>query len=279
MPTALSAAFEVDRAMEFLERMCDQVRKRVAQREAEVPLGALRRRVEGAPSLRPFRQAVTVEGEVSLIAELKQASPSRGLLRTGFDIPSLARPCERGGARALSVLTEPDFFRGSLAYLEAARLATALPVLAKDFFLGPYQVYEARIHGADAVLLIVAALTDAELRELRELVSALGLAALVEVHDEEGLARALDARADLIGINNRNLHSFAVDLSVTETLARRVPAGIPRVAESGIKGPEEVHRLAACGVDAMLVGEALMRAGDVEEATRHLVQAGRPQSR
>jgi indole-3-glycerol phosphate synthase len=147
-------------------------------------------------------------------------------------------------------------------------------VLAKDFFLSGYQVYEARAHGADAVLLIVAALTDAELRELRELASGLGLAALVEIHDAGELKRALDARADLIGINNRNLHSFAVDLSVTETLAPQVPASVPKVAESGIRGPEEVRRLAACGVDAMLVGEALMRAGDVEEAARHLVEAG-----
>jgi indole-3-glycerol phosphate synthase len=264
--------------MEFLERICSQVRKRVAQREAEVPLPLVRKRVEGVPQPRPFRQAITVPAEVSLIAELKQASPSRGSLRTDFDVPSLARACERGGARALSVLTEPDFFLGNFGYLEAARRATRLPVLAKDFFLSAYQVYEARVHGADAVLLIVAALTDGELREFRELASALGLAALVEVHDEGELKRALGAGADLIGINNRNLRSFAVDLSVTETLAPQVPAGVPTVAESGISGPEDVHRLAACGVEAMLVGETLMRANDVEEAARRLVRVGRRES-
>lgn len=261
--------------MEFLERICSQVRKRVVRREAEVPLALLRDRVESAPVSRPFRQALTLPGEVSLIAELKQASPSRGPLRTDFDAPALARACQRGGARALSVLTEPDFFRGSFDYLEAARRATRLPVLAKDFFLTAYQVYEARVHGADAVLLIVAALTDTELREFRELASALGLAALVEVHDAGELKRALDGGADLVGINNRDLHTFTVDLAVTEALAPKLPPGVAKVAESGVSGPEEVRRLAACGVDAMLVGEALMRAEAVEEATRRLVQAGR----
>jgi len=261
--------------MGILERICGQVRSRVAAREEALPIEVLKERTAQAGPARPFREALATAGEVSLIAELKAASPSKGLIRADFDVPALARASERGGARALSVLTEPDFFQGSLDYLRAARQATQLPVLAKDFFLTPYQVYEARSHGADAVLLIVAALTDDELREFRRLASELGLAVVVEVHDAEELDRALASGADVIGINNRNLRTFEVDLAVTEVLAPEAPTGVLTVAESGIFSPEDVGRLAAVGVDAMLVGESLMRSADVEEAAWRLVQAGR----
>ena len=258
---------------EFLERICGRVRERVSARRSETPLKVLRERAEAAGPVRPFGEALATPGEVSLIAELKQASPSRGLIRADFDAADLARACERGGARALSVLTEPDFFRGSLDYLEAARKATGLPILAKDFLLTPYQIYEARARGADAVLLIVAALSDEELREYRQLAQGLGLAALVEVHNQAELERALTAGTRIIGINNRDLHTFEVDLAVTETLAPRVPPGVLKVAESGIRTPEDVARVAAAGVDAILVGESLMRSDDVAQATRALVRA------
>ncbi len=260
--------------MEILERICRQVRSRVAAREGVVPIEVLEERAGEAGPLRPFRGALARAGEVSLIAELKKASPSKGLIRADFDVPALARACQRGGARALSVLTEPDFFQGSLNYLEAARNATDLPILAKDFFLTAYQVYEARSHGADAVLLIAAALSDDEERKFRRLAAKLGMAALVEVHNQAELERALAGGADIIGINNRNLHTFEVDLAVTEALAPEVPVGVLTVAESGIVTPQDVARLAAAGVDAMLVGESLMRSADVGEATWRLVEAG-----
>lgn len=260
---------------EFLERICERVRERVAARQAETPLAVLRERAERAGPPRPFAEALATPGEVSLIAELKQASPSRGLIRADFDAADLARAYQEGGARALSVLTEPDFFRGSYRYLESAREATRLPILAKDFFLSPYQIYEARARGADAVLLIVASLSEEELREYRQLAEGLGLAVLVEVHSEAELERALAAGARIIGINNRNLHTFEVDLAVTERLAPRVPPGVLKVAESGVSGPEDVRRVAAAGVDAVLVGETLMRSDDVAEATRALLRAGR----
>ena len=260
--------------MEILERICRQVRSRVATREGVVPIEVLKERAGEAGPVRPFREALARAGEVSLIAELKKASPSKGLIRADFDVPALARACQRGGARALSVLTEPDFFQGSPNYLEAARNATDLPILAKDFFLTAYQVYEARSHGADAVLLIAAALSDDEERGFRRLASELGMAALVEVHNQAELGRALAGGADIIGINNRDLRTFEVNLAVTEALAPEVPAGVLTVAESGIVTPQDVARLAAAGVDAMLVGESLMRAEDIEPSTRNLVTAG-----
>ena len=260
--------------MEFLERICGQVRERAVARERETSLQSLKDRVAGVEAAHPFREVLRSAGEVSLIAELKKASPSKGLIRADFDVPTLARAYERGGARALSVLTEVDFFLGNYGYLKSARQATQLPVLAKDFTLTPYQVYEARAYGADAVLLIVAALSHDELREFLRLAAEVGLAALVEVHSEEELDRAVDAGADIVGINNRDLRTIEVDLAMTEELAPRVPAAVVTVAESGIRTPEDVARLAAAGVDAVLVGEHLMRAVDVEEATRRLARAG-----
>jgi len=261
--------------MEFLQKICQTVHKNISLRKAEVSLSALQVRCEAAPPVRSFRESLATAGEVSLIAELKRASPSRGLIREDFDVPTLASAYERGGARALSVLTEPDFFQGSFEYVEAARRASRLPVLAKDFFLTPYQIYEARSHGADAVLLIVAALSDQELSDFRALATDLGLAALVEVHNEHELGRALACGADIVGINNRDLRTFEVDLATTEELSPLVPAGVLKVAESGIVTPDDVARVAAAEVDAMLVGESLMRSEDVEESTRILVAAGR----
>jgi indole-3-glycerol phosphate synthase len=204
------------------------------------------------------------------VAELKPRSPSRGAIRPDFDPVGCAKAYADAGAAALSVLTDARYFGGELGLLDAVRRAVDLPLLRKDFLIDPYQVDEARAHGADAVLLIVAALDAAGLRALRERALEHGLDALVEVHDERELDAALGAGADLLGINNRDLRSFEVDLGVTERLAPRVPEGVVIVAESGILSGEDVHRLEAAGAHAVLVGEALMREPDVGLALRRL---------
>jgi len=208
---------------------------------------------------------------VRIIAELKKASPSRGLLCPVFSPEGLARGYTAGGASALSVLTDREFFRGSLDYLARARAVSSLPVLQKDFILGPYQVFEGRAAGADAVLLIVAALEPSLLRECLAVARELDMGALVEVHTEAELEAALAAGAEAVGVNNRDLNTFRVDLSVTERLTKLIPRGVVVVAESGVRSREEVMRLAACRVDALLVGEALVRAADAAAKLRELL--------
>lgn len=197
---------------------------------------------------------------VALIAEVKKASPSKGLLMKDFNAVRLARMYEENGASAISVLTDEKFFQGSLDDLRAVRAAVRLPVLRKDFIIDSYQVYEARAAGADAALLIVMALEDAQLRALHSLITELGMSALVEVHNETELERALAIGATLIGVNNRDLRTFHEDLSITERLAALVPEGVTLVAESAIRSVEDVQRMAACGARAVLVGEGLVKA-------------------
>ncbi len=207
----------------------------------------------------------------AVIAEIKQASPSKGKLAEQFDPASLARSYERGGAAALSVLTDEKYFRGSLKDLESARAAAALPVLRKDFTIDPYHVLEAAAHGADAILLIAAILSEREMRDLRELAERYRMAALVEVHDGEELGAALGSGARMVGVNNRNLHSFEVDLEVALRLAEKIPDGVLKVAESGIHSHADVERLAAAGYRAFLVGEHLMKSADPAQALRALL--------
>jgi indole-3-glycerol phosphate synthase len=259
----------------FLDDICARVRQRVREREAVIPAEKVREQLGQAPPVRSFGRALTVPGQVSLIAELKKASPSKGLIREDFDVARLAGAYGRGGAAALSVLTETDYFLGCTDYLDAARDAVGLPVLAKDFFLTEYQILEARAHGADAFLLIVAALADEELRRFRRIGEQVGLTALVEVHNAEELKRAVGCGAEVVGINNRDLRTFTVDLATTEKLLPLVPTGVVTVAESGVHTSQDVARVAGAGVDAMLVGESLMRSEDVESATRSLVEAAR----
>lgn len=259
----------------ILEEIVEAKKRDVEARQAQIPLAVLKKAAEEAAQGRDFLGAVRRQGgPVRLIAELKKASPSRGLLCPEFSVKRLARAYTVGGASAISVLTETVYFRGDVKHIGEAKKVSPLPVLQKDFFLEPYQVYEAKVFGADAVLLIAAILTDERLREMMELAGQLGLGALVEVHNPEELDRALAAGAKIIGINNRDLRSFRVDLSVTERLAGLVPPEVVLVSESGIKGPEDLRRVAACGVDAILVGEALVTSRDVEAKVRELAGVG-----
>ena len=223
---------------------------------------------------RDFTAAMRAPG-ISLIAEIKRASPSSGELRGDLQPADLAQTYVDNGAAACSVLTDTRFFRGEMADLESVRQAVAAPVLRKDFMIDPYQLYEARASGADAVLLIVAILDDEALDGLQALARDLGMAALVEVHNRQELDRALAIHPRIIGVNNRNLHTFEVDLKTTESLRPYVPADVVLVAESGIHTPDDVARLRDIGVDAMLVGTALVTAADMAIAVRQLVQAGR----
>jgi indole-3-glycerol phosphate synthase len=241
----------------------------VAERRRRVPFAEMRARAASAPPARDFESALKHE-HVALIAEIKRASPSRGTLRAELDPAQRARVYAGSGASAISVLTDAKYFHGSLADLEAVRAAVSVPVLRKDFIVDEYQLYEARAHQADAVLLIVRILLDAQLRDYLTLACSLGLGVLTEVHDEAELDRALEVGAGIIGINNRNLADFTVSLATTERLAPRIPSGKIIVAESAIFTHADVERVARVGAQAVLVGEALMRAGDVGAKVREL---------
>jgi indole-3-glycerol phosphate synthase len=230
-----------------------------------------RRAEEQRKTRRDFRAALAVPG-ISIIAEIKKASPSKGLLAEHFAPAETARTYEQGGAAAISVLTDEKFFQGSLADLQAARSAIRIPVLRKDFTIERFHVAEAAAHGADAILLIVAALDAARLRGLREYAQAFGLGVLVEVHDELELDAAIDSGADIIGVNNRNLRTFELKLETSLQLAGRIPKGAVKVSESGIHSARDVARLRDAGFDAFLVGEHLMTSGDPAAAVRALRQ-------
>jgi indole-3-glycerol phosphate synthase len=249
------------------------VQEDVAARQAAVPLDVLKERVAAAPPAVDALAALRAPG-VGVIAEVKRRSPSAGSLAPIDDPASLAAQYQAGGARMISVLTEERRFEGSLADLDAVRAAVRVPVLRKDFVVGSYQVHEARAHGADAVLLIVAALEQPVLIGLRERVESLGMTALVEVHTEEEASRALDAGAQVIGVNARNLHTLDVDRSTFERIAPGLPTSVVKVAESGVRGPLDLIEYAAAGADAVLVGESLVTGSDPRHAVAELVTAG-----
>ncbi|WP_404861434.1 indole-3-glycerol phosphate synthase TrpC [Gephyromycinifex aptenodytis] len=243
------------------------------QRQRHMPLSALKERVDRVAPARNAEAALRMEG-VSVIAEVKRSSPSKGALAMIADPAALATDYEAGGASVISVLTEGRRFGGSLADLAAVRAAVDIPVLRKDFIVSGYQVVEARAHGADMVLLIVAALEQDELVALHERVQSLGMAALVEVHDEEETQRALDAGAQIIGVNNRNLKTLEVDRTVFARVAAGIPADRVKIAESGVRGPHDVLEFARASADAVLVGESLVTGGDPKTAVADLVAAG-----
>ena len=255
---------------DILETIAAYKRQEVAHRKATAPAVANDR----ASAPRGFRAALErahAPGRLALIAEIKKASPSKGLIRADFDPPALARAYEAGGAACLSVLTDTPSFQGADEFLAAARASTALPCLRKDFLLDPWQVAESRALGADAILVILAMVDDALAGELMSEARRLGMDALVEVHDADEMARAGALGADLVGVNNRNLRTFVTDLTATERLAATAPPGALLVTESGIATPADVTRLERAGATAMLVGERLMRQADVPRRPRTLL--------
>jgi indole-3-glycerol phosphate synthase len=263
---------------DILQRILDRKAEEIAERSARVPLDALRARLADAPPARGFAAALDAKraaGSPAVIAEIKKASPSKGVIRPDFDPPAIARSYEAAGAACLSVLTDVDFFQGADAYLQQARAACALPVLRKDFTVDPYQIVEARVLGADCILLIVAALDDAQLSSLYREAMTLGLDVLVEVHDGDELQRALalpaiDGREALIGVNNRNLRTFEVSLDTTLSLLAAMPPGRPLITESGIATRDDVARMRDAGIDGFLVGESFMRDPDPGAALQRL---------
>lgn len=258
-----------------LEQLVSATRERVEERKRELPLGELERLVSSRGEGRPFSEALCHPG-TSLIAEYKRRSPSAGAIREGASVADMVLAYERGGAAALSILTEEDHFGGSLDDLRDARASATVPILRKDFHIDPYQLYEAKAAGADAVLIVVGAVEAGQLRELCAEAQALDLDALVEVHDEPELELALEHDVDVVAINNRDLADFSVDVSRTLELLADVPAGKTVVSESGIGSREQIEELERVGVDAVLVGESVMRSEDPEGAVRELTRSEEP---
>jgi indole-3-glycerol phosphate synthase len=272
-------ADDISATSDVLTRICNETREAVAAQRGRRTIETLKAEISalGEPP-RGFGYALktaATSGRYGLIAEIKKASPSGGLIREDFDPAALAKSYQEGGATCLSVLTEPRHFQGDPEHLKAARAAVPLPVLRKDFMVEPWQIYESRAMGADCILLIMAALSDAEARELEQIAIGLDLDVLVEVHDRDELDRALALESSLIGINNRNLKTLRTDLRTTEELAPLVPPDRFLISESGIRNTEDLRRLSAVGPNCYLVGESLMREADVTAATRTLLGDGR----
>lgn len=260
-----------------LKKIIDRKWQEVAERSAHTPLEALREQLVDASAPRGFVAAMEAKlaaGDSAVIAEIKKASPSKGVIRQDFQPAQIAQSYEQGGAACLSVLTDADFFQGCEAYLQQARAACSLPVIRKDFIVDPYQVYEARAIGADCILLIAAALDDAAMAELNSLAQALGMDVLIEVHNREELHRTLPLGNRLLGINNRNLHNFEVGLNTTFALLDEIGDEFLVVTESGIHSTDDVNAMRSHGVNAFLVGEVLMRADDPEHELKRLFSIG-----
>ena len=257
-----------------MDEIVRRKRPDLERQKALRPQRELEKRAAHLGPARNFASALSKPGQVALIAELKKASPSAGELRNPYEVPPLARAYERAGAAALSVLTEENFFRGSLDHIAQAKGVVKLPVLRKDFIVDPYQIYESRVYGADAVLLIVALLEDWQIKSFLQISQGLGLAALVEAHDDVEVRRALECGAHIVGVNSRNLNDLTMNPDAFQRLVPLIPKDRVIVAESGIKTMDDVKALRALGVNAMLVGESLLRQRNLEEAARTLIKAG-----
>lgn len=260
--------------MTVLDDIVAGVREDLAAREAVVPLASLKERAARTPEAKECLSRLRLADAVTVIAEVKRSSPSKGALAQISDPAALAAEYEKGGAAVISVLTEQRRFNGSLADLDSVRATVDIPVLRKDFVVTPYQVWEARAHGADLVLLIVAALEQTVLTSLIERVHSLGMTALVEVHDDEEVLRAVDAGARVVGVNARNLKTLEVDRGTFARVAPRIPSDVVRIAESGVRGPHDVMDYARAGADAVLVGEALVTDDAPRQSVADLVAAG-----
>ena len=267
--------------MTILERIADYKRTEIASRKRSRPPDSIEREAGEIPSPRGFAKSLrnAAKRGFGIIAEIKRASPSKGLIREEFDPEWLARSYESGGAACISVLTDGPSFQGSSEHLTAAAHSVSVPIIRKDFMLDPYQVAESRVMGADCILIIMAMVSDQQAREIKKASDAWGMDALVEVHDEIELERACELDAQLIGINNRNLKTFEVSLETTKRLAPKVPKNREVVAESGLASAADLRELAECGVRRFLIGESLMRSHDIETALRSLVGAGRLEPR
>jgi indole-3-glycerol phosphate synthase len=255
----------------ILDKIVATKREEIERAKQVAPEGELRARLADAPPVRDFFAMLACGGRIKLIAEVKKASPSAGVIRSDFDPVAIARIYETHGASCISVLTDEPYFQGRLKYLQQIRTAIGLPVLRKDFVLDTYQVIEARAAGADAVLLIAECLDDCNLRKLFNAICDLGMTPLVELYEPDNLQRVLDAGATLIGVNNRNLHTFKVDLEHTIRMREHIPETCVLVGESGIKTYDDVRRLESASVDAILVGESLMREPDIGAAVDRLM--------
>lgn len=261
----------MDQSISILDEIVSSKRREVAAARQRMPLEEMEDQAAAAPPVRDFRAALAGPGPIQLIAEVKKASPSAQVIRADFDPVGIARTYQAHGAACLSVLTDAPYFQGHLSYLARVRASVAIPLLRKDFLIDEYQVVEARLAGADAILLIAEILDDDTMARLLQRARSLGMAALVEFHEEANLPRVLAAGADLVGINNRDLRRFVTDLELTLRLRDKIPPDVVLVSESGIRTRADVERLQSAGVSAILVGEALMRADDIGQAVEQLL--------
>ena len=262
-----------ERMPSILEKIIGKKRESLEQAKIRRPLKELKARIRELPGTLDFKEAIGNVNKVNIIAEIKRKSPSKGVIRRRFDLFEILKGYEDGGAEALSVLTEEHFFGGSLEYIRQIRRLTEKPILRKDFIFEPYQVYEAREAGADALLLIAAALPGKLLQELLGLAGELGLAALVEIHSGSELKAVLETSAEIIGINNRNLHTFEVNPDLTTEMKKQIPEGYLLVSESGLASPADIRRLVIAGIYTFLIGEHFMRSSDIGAAVRKMKEA------
>jgi len=256
---------------DVLKEIVAKKKEKILLAKQNLPEEDLKIKVQNLAPTRPFIEAINKPRQISLIAEIKKASPSQGVIREDFNLAQIAQTYRDSGVQAISVLTEEDYFLGNISYLQEVKNITSLPILRKDFILEPYQVYEARFFGADAILLIADLLSKEKLTELSELAGSLGLDALVEVHDEKELKKVINLKLPLIGINNRNLHTLEVDFKNTQKLFPLIPKEKTIVVESGIKSYQDVLFLKILGVSAVLVGEAFMQAADIKQKVQELM--------